>query len=243
MKREIQDLAAILKPVVIDIATKPAPAPKDTLDAQTALEAAAPSVDKKVLDLPSLVQVGNELQPSRIVLIENTTLQLVTASGGVLSVKAKDGDKPIPVDTTGRVQMVRSNTVETEGNGLRPNSEFAVYLFSEPILMGIGKTDSNGNFYASFPVDETLPLGQHTLQVNGIMANGEGSSISLPVVVVESPEVAQSNAMPGSPLGDESTNFFGISGYLIWFFWLLLLLIIAWAIRREYVAGRRRRQS
>ena len=243
VKREIQDLAAILKPVVTDIATKPAPAPKDTLDVQTALEVAAPAVDKKVLDLPSQVQVGNELQPSRIVLIENTTLQLVTATGGVLSVKAKDGDKPIPVDSTGRVQMVRSNSVETEGDGLRPNSEFAVYLFSEPMLLGIGKTDSNGNFYASFPVDEELPLGQHTLQVNGMTASGESSSISLPVVVVESPEVAQNNAMPGSPMGDESTNYFGISWDLIWIFWLLLLLIIAWAIRREYVAGKKRRKK
>jgi hypothetical protein len=111
------------------------------------------------------------------------------------------------------------------------------------MLLGIGKTDSNGNFYASFPVDEELPLGQHTLQVNGITASGESSSISLPVVVVESPEVAQSNAMPGSPQGDESSNYFGISGYLIWFFWLLLLLIIAWAIRREYVAGKKRRKK
>jgi hypothetical protein len=109
--------------------------------------------------------------------------------------------------------------------------------------MGIGKTDSNGNFYASFPVDEDLPLGQHTLQVNGITASGESSSISLPVVVVDSPDVADSNAMPGSPLGDESTSYFGISGYLIWIFWLLLLLIIAWAIRREYVAGKKRRKK
>jgi hypothetical protein len=236
----IEELAAILKPVVIDIATKPAPAPNETLDAETALQAAGAAADKRVLDLPSLVQVGNELQPSRIVLIENTKLQLVTANGGVLNVQAKDGETPIPVDSTGRVQMVRSNTVETGGAGLRPNSEFAVYLFSEPILLGVGKTDSQGNFYASFPVDEKLPLGEHTLQVNGITAAGDSSSISLPVVVVESQAVASKNAMVSTE--GPATGAWTISNYICWLLILLVLLIIAFIVRRIYLASRKKKK-
>jgi uncharacterized repeat protein (TIGR02543 family) len=243
VKRVIEELAAVLKPVVIDIATKPAPAPNDAIDPETALQAAGAAADKKVLDLPSLVQVGNELQPSRIVLIENTKLQLVTANGGVLSVQAKDGETPIPVDSTGRVQMVRSNSVETEGVGLRPNSEFAVYLFSEPMLLGIGKTDSLGNFYASFLVENKIPLGQHTLQVNGILASGKSSSISLPVVVVESVKAARSNAMPSSIMADDANYLFGIPLYIVWSLLFLLLLLLAWLVRRRYLAGKKRRKK
>ena len=238
VKRLIEELAAILKPIAIDIANKPAPAPNETLDSETALQAAGAGADKRVLDLPSLVQVGNELQPSRIVLIKNTKLQLVTANGGVLNVQAKDGETPIPVDSTGRVQMVRSNTVETGGAGLRPNSEFAVYLFSEPILLGVGKTDSLGNFYASFPVDEKLPLGEHTLQVNGITAAGDSSSISLPVVVVESQAVASKNAMVSTD--GPGTGAWTISNYICWLLILLLLLIIAFIVRRIYLASRKK---
>ena len=243
VKRVIEELAAILKPIAIDIANKPAPAPNETLDAETALQAAGAAADKRVLDLPSLVQVGNELQPSRIVLIENTKLQLVTANGGVLNVQAKDGQNPIPVDSTGRVQMVRSNTVETGGAGLRPNSEFAVYLFSEPMLLGVGKTDSQGNFYASFPVDEKLPLGEHTLQVNGITAAGDSSSISLPVVVVESQAVASKNAMvSGEGEASTDTGAWTISNYICWLLILLLLLIIAFIVRRIYLASRKKKK-
>jgi hypothetical protein len=243
VKRVIEELAAVLKPVVIDIATKPAPAPNDAIDPETALQAAGAAADKKVLDLPSLVQVGNELQPSRIILIENTKMQLVTANGGVLSVQAKDGETPIPVDSTGRVQMVRSNSVETEGVGLSPNSEFAVYLFSEPMLLGIGKTDSLGNFYASFLVENKIPLGQHTLQVNGILASGKSSSISLPVVVVESVKTPRSNAMPSSIMADDANYLFGIPLYVVWSLLFLLLLIIAWLVRRRYLAGKKRRKK
>jgi len=243
VKRVIEELAAILKPVVVDIANRPAPAPDETLDPETALQAAGAAADKRVLDLPSLVQVGNELQPSRIVLIENTKLQLVTADGGVLNVQAKDGETPIPVDNTGRVQMVRSNTVETGGAGLRPNSEFAVYLFSEPTLLGVGKTDSQGNFYASFPVDEKLPLGEHTLQVNGITAAGESSSISLPVVVVESQAVASKNAMVSTAVeAGTGMGSWTVSNYICWLLILLLLLIIAFIVRRIYLASRKKKK-
>lgn len=238
VKRPIQELTLDLKPVVINIATQPSPAAKDTLNSNIALEASSSSADKRVLDLPSSVRVGNESMPSRIVLIENTTLQMVTEKGGVLSVQATDGVKPIPVDVTGRVQMVRSNSVETEGAGLMPNSEFAVYLFSEPILLGIGKTDSLGNFYASFLVENKIPLGQHTLQVKGILATGTSSSISMPVAVVESVEAASANAMPSTKLSDE-TYLFGLP-YLV--FWILLILTAVLVIAFWIIFGAKRKK-
>lgn len=241
VKRPIQELNLDLKPVVINIATQPSPAAKDTLNPKIALEASVSSADKRVLDLPSSVRVGNESMPSRIVLIENTTLQMVTEKGGVLSVQATDGVKPIPVDVTGRVQMVRSNSVETEGAGLKPNSEFAVYLFSEPILLGIGKTDSLGNFYASFLVEDKIPLGQHTLQVRGVLATGTSSTISMPVAVVESNEVAAINAMSANQLVEE-TYVLGLPYLLFWSLLILTALLVAvlWVI---FIAKRRKQNK
>lgn len=192
--RLIEDLPAILKPQIVNIFTEE-PVANQVLDIKKALDFLKDIVDKVLVDLPSLVKIGGEIQASRLVVVDNTTLQLVTADGGVLSVQANDGENPIPVDQSGKVQMVRSNGVETKGVGLSPNSEFSVYLFSDPTLLGIGKSDAKGNFYASFMVDKDFPLGNHTLQINGMLANGKTSSISMPVSVVESVETAATQAM------------------------------------------------
>ena len=230
-QKMISELPAMLKPVDTNIATNRATAPQYTLAPEIALRSAPGTANKRLIDLPSLVQIENQVNPSRILIIEDTTLQVVTESGGVLSVQSQDVQGAIPVDITGRVQMVRSNSVETEGVGLKPNSEFAVYLFSEPILLGTGKTDSLGNFYASFVVENKIPLGQHTLQVNGILANGKSSSISLPVVVVESAKTLSRDAMPSS--NPEQTD----SPVALWIIGFLVLLAIGasvFVIQRKY---------
>ena len=214
--RLIEDLPAILKPQIVNIFTEE-PAANQVLDIKKALDFLKEIVDKVVVDLPSLVRVGGEIQASRLVVVDNTSLQLVTADGGVLSVQANDGENPIPVDKSGKVQMVRSNGVETKGVGLSPNSEFSVYLFSDPTLLGVGKADAQGKFNASFLVDKDFPLGNHTLQINGMLANGKTSSISMPVSVVESVETATTQAMvKTTPVSDTSprSNF-----------WIILLLI------------------
>jgi hypothetical protein len=223
VQREISELPAILKPVDTNNAGKQATAPQDTLAPEIALRYAPRTANKRMIDLPSMVKIDNQLEPSRILIIEDTTLQVFTETGGVLSVQAQDGQGAIPVDTTGRVQIARTNTLETEGVGLKPNSEFAVYLFSEPILLGTGKTDSLGNFYASFDVDNKIPLGQHTLQVNGTLTNGKSSSISLPVLVVESVKTLSRDAIPSS--SPEQTDS-PVAKWIIVF--LVLLAIGAW---------------
>ena len=171
---------------------------------QQALELSTETQDKKVVELPSLVLVNDLPEPSKVVIVDNTTAQIVTPNGGLLNVVAKEGESSIPVDNRGRVQMVRNNNVEAEGKGLAPNSEFAVYLFSEPTLIGVGKTDSSGQFFASFPVEDDLPIGDHTLQVNGILPDGKTSSISMPVVLVDSIITAQNQAMPKTILVDDN---------------------------------------
>jgi hypothetical protein len=158
---------------------------------------------------------------------------VVTASGGVLAVQAKDGDNLVPVNNLGRVQMVRNNSVETQGSGLAPNSEFAVYLFSEPTLLGIGKTDAQGNYFASFPVTGELPIGNHTLQINGELTNGQVSSVSLPVSIVESVAAAKSNAMPKTILIDADPVDEALDAVYWLFFVLLVIVLLAVLTNRQ----------
>jgi hypothetical protein len=245
IKKLIEDVSNSLKPIIVNIFTQQSPTPNPFFDSKRALEVATPARDKKVIELPSLVRIDNELQSSKLVVIDNTSVQVVTEGGGMLSVEAKDGVATIPVDNTGKVQMIRSNTVNTNGVGLLPNSEFAVYLFSEPTLLGIGKSDLKGNFYASFMVDKEFPLGNHTLQVNGILSNGKTSSISMPVTVVENADIAHSQATPKSNLVDENpvTKANSVSYLIIAIFILLLIIMLFGGSRLFLVAGRRRQED
>ena len=244
LRKLIEDVANSLKPIIINIFTQPSQAPNPSFDAKRALEVATPTPDKKVVELPSLVRIDNELQSSKLVVIDNTTVQVVTETGGLLSVEAKDGVTTIPVDNTGKVQMIRSNTVNTEGVGLLPNSEFAVYLFSEPTLLGVGKSDSSGKFFASFVVDKNFPLGNHTLQVNGTLPDGKSSSISMPVTVIENADIARNQAMPKTILIDENPVTRATDAlYLIIAIFAFLILFMLFGGSRLMLAAVRRRKD
>jgi hypothetical protein len=246
-------LITALRPRVVDIFTTPTPqattagaTPAPTFDNQRALELAPNTQDKKVVELPSLVLYNNEYQPSKLVIVENTVAQVVSPGGGLLNVETKDGQDSVPVDNRGRVQMVRSNNVETEGTGMAPNSEFAVYLFSDPILLGIGKTDSQGKFFASFPVTQELPIGDHTLQVNGLLPDGKTSSVSMPVVVVDTIATAKSQAMPKTIFVDYDPVDRAMSAI----YWMLIILavmmiLIAASFKDRFfiLLGRRRKDE
>ncbi len=140
--------------------------------------------------------------------------------------------------------MIRANTVNTEGVGLLPNSEFAVYLFSEPTLLGVGKSDAAGKFFASFAVDKDFPLGNHTLQINGTLPNGKTSSISMPVTVIENADTARSQAMPKTILIDENPVTRATDAlYLIIAIFAFLILFMLFGGSRLMLAAFRRRKD
>ena len=246
VERLIDDLIDALKPVIINVFTTPTPNPdKPVFSNQNALDLINSTGDKKIGNSPSLVLFNNEYQPSKIAILNNSIAQIVAPSGGVLNVQAKDGENPIAVNTDGRIQMVQSNLVFAQGNGLAPNSEFAVYLFSTPTLLGVGKTNAQGEFFASFAVKKQIPLGDHTLQVNGLLADGRTSSVSMPVTVVDSVETAESKAMPKTVFVNENpvTKATNTLYFLIALFAALLLFMLFGGSRLLLAAVRRKDQE
>jgi hypothetical protein len=247
----IENLINALRPIVIDLFNSPTPqatsagaTPAPAFSNQQALSLINDTQDKKVVELPSLVLYNGEYQPSKLVIVDNTVAQVVSPGGGLLNVEAKDGQNSVPVDSRGRVQMVRSNNVETQGTGMAPNSEFAVYLFSTPTLLGIGKTDAQGRFFASFPVKNELPIGDHTLQVNGLLPDGKTSSVSMPVTVVENIAAANKQAMPKTIFIDVNP----VDKALKAMYWILIVLavmvfLIGVSYKDRFIALIRRRKD
>ncbi len=186
VERIIADLSEFLRPVITDVFVTPSPNPAlPIFTDEDALKLITSSGDKKIGNAPSLVLFNNEYQPSKLALLDNESAQVVTLSGGVLNIEARENDKQIALNPQGRVELVQSNSINARGSGLAPNTEFAVYIFSEPTLLGIGKTNAKGEFFVSFAVKKKIPLGDHTLQVNGLLADGRTSSVSMPVSLIE----------------------------------------------------------
>jgi predicted acyltransferase len=101
-------------------------------------------------------------------------------------------------------------------------------LFSEPTLLGVGKTNQKGEFFVSFAVEKKIPLGDHTLQVNGLLADGRTSSVSMPVSIVDKVHAVESEETP--PVESPATDVFALFGLA------LLVLGLGWfwaAIRRR----------
>jgi len=238
VERIIDNLIDQLKPVIVNIFAPPAPpADQTSFSDQNALALISGTGDKKIGNDPSLVLYNNQYQPSKMVIVDNNVAQVVTPGGGVLNVQVKDGETPIPVNTEGRVQIMQSNLVYAQGNGLAGNSEFATYLFSNPTLLGVGKTNAKGEFFVFFPVKKEIPLGDHTLQVNGLLADGRTSSVSMPVSVVDS--VAR-EALPINIVVDENPVTKATNTR---YFLIALLLFTLFGGSRLWLAALRRKDE
>jgi hypothetical protein len=109
-------------------------------------------------------------------------------------------------------------------------------------LLGVGKTNAKGEFFVSFDVKKQIPLGDHVLQVNGLLADGRTSSVSMPVSVVDNLATAQSNAMPKTVFVNENpvTNAINTLYFLIALFAALLLFMLFGGSRLLLAALRRK---
>ena len=65
-----------------------------------------------------------------------------------------------------------------------PDTLVHVWLFSEPRYLGALLVDANGDYAGSFPL-EGVPVGVHTLQVNGFSFDGNNRTANLGVIVGE----------------------------------------------------------
>jgi hypothetical protein len=58
-----------------------------------------------------------------------------------------------------------------------------VWLFSEPVKLGEIQADANGGFADLFAINSTIPLGDHTIQINGQHTDGSVRTVAMGVSV------------------------------------------------------------
>jgi len=163
---------------------------------------------------PESVSIRGD-ETNNTVIIEGTggwsfTLQVTGQSG---SVDTSD-DTPTP-------RFISGSTHSLTGLGFMPGTIASVWFFSDPTLVSTVEIDDNGQLATEFLIDSrVIPIGEHTLQLQGVGEDGLIKAANVGVIVFES----ESPSGPPAP-----TN-------LWWFaaaFLLVALLVAAWLVWRR----------
>ncbi|UAJ79839.1 fibronectin type III domain-containing protein [Leifsonia sp. ZF2019] len=99
---------------------------------------------------------------------------VLTFQGDGYTIRISADDKgAVQLDAQGRIVITHGGTVHVSGTGFKPGSTADVWLFSAPVLLGQPVVDGTGDFAASYQIPASTPAGAHTLQINGLSADGK----------------------------------------------------------------------
>ena len=139
----------------------------------------------------------------------------------------------IEVAPSGALTVIKGAFVSAAGEGFKPNSPIEAWLYSTPIRLGSGYADETGAFANNFAIGSQIPLGKHTLVLNGLTNDGEIATLALGVQVVEQDPgqiLDDENGKQDSWLSTQDTR-------------MLAALVLILALSLLVAAARRRRNS
>jgi IPT/TIG domain/Fibronectin type III domain len=171
-----------------------------------------------------------ELTPSESLAYENgrpVQIQLVRTDqdngyvligdGWQVALEAADSaGAPLRIDDSGNIILNKDRFVQFSGSGFAPGSIIKVWLFSDPASLSRVTADASGNFVGEAQLPEGIPVGQHTVQLNGLTEDGQLRSVSLGVVV--EPVAVVPAPVPFDFSGLMNMLWILAAGVLIWFF-------------------------
>lgn len=119
-----------------------------------------------------------------LVLTSNQNGYLLQGDNWQVTLEATDTQgNPLVLDDTGNIVLNSDRFVQFQGSGFAPGSIIKVWLFSDPASIANVLADKNGNFTGGAQLPESIPTGQHTVQLNGLSTDGQVRSVALGVVV------------------------------------------------------------
>ncbi|MGY6501185.1 MAG: fibronectin type III domain-containing protein [Acidimicrobiales bacterium] len=206
----------------------------------------APPTDDGPADLsvpPGIVRFveNDRIVTPTIEVVESTRVRISTDSFSV-EMSGVDADgTPREVDDQGRIVVEEGTFVRVSGAGFEPFSTVDVWMFSTPTYLGAVTVEADGTFDATLSLPASIATGEHTLQLNGIGADGTNRSASLGIIVTEqvlaAPSVPRA-ATSGDVLprtGGDATSLLQLGMVLV----SLGLATVVFGGRRRSVGARR----
>lgn len=174
----------------------------------------------------SIATSGGEPVPVRITPVSDQKLAVVEGDGWTMAVNVTSDQGGVePADGGAILRLVRNESALVSGSGFMPGTRADVWLFSDPTLLGTVTIDENGEFTGEVNIDPSMiPVGEHTLQLQGVGQDGFVKAANMGVVV-DDPTTASNTT------GEQSFT-------LIW--WVLAATVLAALMIWLLVAKRRR---
>lgn len=160
----------------------------------------------------SMAWRNGEFVEVNLVAAGTSVLQLSAAGGVVLQLQSLQmSGKPMDVSATGLMQIYHNRTIRIAGSGFAPNSVATVWMFSNEIKIGEVMTDSAGAFAEVFSITQSIPLGDHTIQINGQHDDGSVRTVALGVNVMDE-AFAPAEEIVSEPESNGSNQMLGVIG-------------------------------
>ena len=177
----------------------------------------------------SVATSGGEPVPVRITPVSDQKLAVVEGDGWsmAINVAAEDGGVE-PSEGGALLKLVRDESAVISGSGFMPGTRADVWLFSDPTLLGTVTIDENGEFTGEVNIDPNMiPVGEHTLQLQGVGEDGYVKAANLGVLVEDPVEAAPPTAVEQG-LG---------------LIWSIIAALVLLAVIVVLIASRRRRDA
>lgn len=176
----------------------------------------------------SVATSGGAPVPVRITPVSEQKLAVVEGDGWSMAVNvaAEDGGVE-PSEGGALLKLVRNESALVSGSGFMPGTRADVWLFSDPTLLGTVTIDENGEFTGEVNIDPNMiPVGEHTLQLQGVGEDGYVKAANMGVLVDDPVEAAPTAVEQG--LG---------------FIWWIIAALVLLAVIVVLIASRRRREA
>lgn len=176
--------------------TTPPASPAPTLPP---VDPAPISVDGTLPELPAGTSLGFENGAPIPVVVEkiSTGGWQMRGDGFDLTLDVPNSDVD---EATGLVTLEQNKTVAVSGSGFQPGSLVDVWVLPDgrvtsqavtvqaaaAVYLGQVLVGPDGSFSAELPVGNEIPVGEHTLQVNGTSLDGNSRSLNLGVQILGS---------------------------------------------------------
>ncbi len=159
-----------LDPIIVEVPAEPITENADGVSILSAVGSANTMVNGKV--------IGEFIQ------IVNAT-QLVAQAGPIqIQIVSRNSTAQVlEIPSVTQLVLEHDGRAEIAGSGFKEQTTVKIWLFSTPTYLGEFPVGASGVFTAALRIINTLPVGQHTLQINGITPDNRIFSQSLPVIV------------------------------------------------------------
>jgi hypothetical protein len=117
--------------------------------------------------------------------IENALLLTLPNDIRISVGRLQRSSESVSVAADGALRMYRNETVDVEVQGFIPGTTYTFFMFSEPVELGRGVADAEGQVSQVVTMPKDVEHGDHTLQVVGVGPDGEIVSVSLGFEVLE----------------------------------------------------------